>query len=375
MIRQHTPGPWTVREETTLTEAEDRLFDSAPLRNFAHHSRYGTDATQLFFAKIYEGNDLVGLAPVTKIVKRDSRMLLREPRNRVLSAILGPFAYKTTYLVDTTMLAFQYRTPFFVRPGADLDAVRRTIADYLKARRDVDNVWISEPEAEAAWLRRERFDCFPVLPMVQVHLSGFATMDEFLKSLSKNRRNSARDAARAFERAGATVEVLHSPFPPDALKGMCNCLVGSYQRGWLHVPYGDVLNNPQAFAEQPQMALVGRIGERIIAFASFITDKDEFLQCHGGLDYELALEARAYQHLLQTAVGHAFDGGFHRACFGPLNNETKRRVGVQHMPVTAGLWTRQVIFRPVVRRLVIPKFQVYYQPAGTTNGTSGNGQH
>jgi hypothetical protein len=348
-----------VRDAQRISDREHQLLGETTLRYFEHYAAFSTPKTELFFVKVFRGDELLGVAPVIKTIGFNSLHALRSPARRWLTLLMGPLAKVTTYTVDASLLAFPYRTPFFCTDDAHLPAVRRAVSDHLKSKQDGDSVFISEPLAETAWTLEEGFDPFLTLPMAHTVVEGCRTPDDYLAGLSKKRRKNVRQARREFEQAGAVIETHEWPFEGELLDGMLHCLRQSALRTTIDVPWVDVGNNEQAFAELPQTALVVRAEGKIAAYMTFIVCGDQLLQTHGGLDYETSLEIKAYHNLMTAAAELAISRGLSRVSFGPLNNETKRRGAGELLPVAANVWTRNPLLRPLARGVLIPNFQVY----------------
>jgi predicted N-acyltransferase len=293
--------------------------------------------------------------------------MLRRPLRRWLGPLLGPLARKTSLLVDASFLAYDDRSPFFIAPGADRTAVKRTISTFLKSQRKVDSVWIAEPPDEAAWAAGEGYAQFHTLPMVHVDVAGCASLEAYAAQLDKKRRRNFRHERAAFAAAGATIETHAGPLAANRalLEQLLACLAASADHSQFTVPYNDVLTDPAAFAEQPQTALVARVDGRAVGFMSFLQDGDRLLQCHGGLDYARSHEVLAYHNLIYAAIDEAIRRGCRLLSMGPLNNETKRRAGSALKPIVASLWIRNPVDRLLAKKFFIKNFEVYQGPAGS----------
>jgi predicted N-acyltransferase len=280
--------------------------------------------------------------------------------------ILGPFARKTTLLVDTAFMAYDDRSPFLTVDGVDRTEVKRAIAGFLKAQRKVDSVWMSEPPEEAAWAAREGFCQFQTLPMVHVELPGGGSLEEYAAALSKKRRRNFRHEREAFAAAGATIETHRGPLESHGalVDELLACLRASAEHSQFTVPYNDVLTDPRAFAAQRQTALVARVGGRVVGFMSFVEDGERLMQCHGGLDYERSHEVQAYHNHIYAGIEYALARGCRMMSMGPLNNETKRRAGSTLKPIVASLWNKNPIDAFVARKLFVKNFEVYRGEVG-----------
>jgi hypothetical protein len=363
-----------VTDKTLMPEEVASVGGAETAANFSFFVPFSSDATELFWVKAFQGERLAGAAPVVKLRKRKATDMLRRPLRRWLGPIIGPLAKKTTLLVDTAFLAYDDRSPFLTTAGVDRDEVKRAVSAFLKSQRKVDTVWISEPPGEATWAAREGYAQFHTLPMVHVHFDGCTSLEDYAAKLSKKRRRNFRHERETFAKAGATIETHEGPLSarPQLLDALLNCLQASADHSQFTVPYNDVLTDPRAFSQQPQTALVARVGAQIVGFMSFLEDGPRLMQCHGGLDYSRSHDVLAYHNLIHAAIEHGIRRGCRMMSMGPLNNETKRRAGGELKPIVASLWNRNPVDALVARKLFVNNFEVYRGELGaevpTTDG-------
>jgi hypothetical protein len=366
MVAAETPLHFEVSVGDLTPDEATRLGDGATLENFSFYARYSSEATELFWVKAFASGTLAAAAPVVRLKKRKTTDLLSRSLRRWVGPILGPFARKTTLLVDTAFLAYDDRSPFFSVADVDRSAVKRAIARFLKSQRKVDSVWIAEPPEEAAWAAREGFCQFQTLPMVHVELPAGGTLEDYAATLSKKRRRNFRHERDAFAAAGATIETHRGPLENHRplVDELLACLGASADHSQFTVPYNDVLIDPRAFAAQRQTALVARVGGKVVGFMSFLEDGDRLMQCHGGLDYERSHDVQAYHNLIYAGIEYALARGCRVMSMGPLNNETKRRAGSTLKPIVASLWNKNPIDSFVARKLFVKNFEVYRGEVG-----------
>jgi hypothetical protein len=366
------PG-WTVVEATTLAEGEREALQQPTLDNLVHYARFPTATTQVFMVKVYRGGDLVGLSPVIRLVKHRATDLLRPDARRWMAPILGAFSRMTTYMVDTAFLAYPWISPYLCPDSEDLPAVRDAVVAHLKGKSDADTVILTEPRSDPAWARRNGFDVISVLPFVQVDLSGASTMDAYVAGLGKKRRKNLRVARSAFEKGGGRIELHEPPLAPGLLDSLHECIRRSATYNDLCVPYVDLYNDPRAFRDQSQHALVARVDGRVCGFFGFLPGAGALHHCHGGFDHERSEEVMAYPNLINAAIEHGIARRVRWLTLGPLNNETKRRAGTHLMPMMSGLWCRGALSRLVTRKLLLERLQVYRGPPDASEeGPAGN---
>ena len=347
-----------VRRERELTAEERERFASPALEHHALHARHSTERTQSFLAKVYRGGRLLGLAPVIRLVRFRATLLLAPQARRWLDPWMGPFARKTTYLVDTSFMGFQYVPPFFALDPADFESVRGAVVAHLRAAKDAATLMVFEPHGDPSWSRALGAGHFRSLPYVHADLSGCATTDDYLARLDQKRRKNWRSDRRVFEREGGSFEVHEPPLTPELVQTLRGCLMRSAEKNAeLTVPYQDLMLHPGAFAEARQSAVVARVDGQVAGFFAGFRNGDVFQQCHGGFDYTHAHRLKAYPNLINASIEHAISLGCRELTMGPLNNEAKRRAG-RLMPMMASWWSRSALDRFLMRRLLLERMQV-----------------
>jgi len=359
LTRVTTATELSVTEEASWTPEEAARFEDPLLDNVAKFLPHSTGRTRLDLAKVRRGEELVGVAPLLRLVRYRGTRLLEPGTRRWLDPCFGPFARKTTCLVDTSFLAFRYSEPFFAHRAEDRGAVRGAVVRHLKACRDVDQVMISEPATDGGWAREHGFLPFLQLPLVSVELEGVASFDDYLAGLSQQRRRNLRKERQLFRESGGRFELLEPPHPPRLTRELHRCLLASSEHNAeLEIPFEDLMNNEEAFRSQEQWVITARVGEALAGFFAFIPRGDVLHQCHGGLDYVHSLAVKAYPNLIHAATEHAIERGCRRLTLGPLNNEAKRRAG-SLQPVMASFWCRDAASRFLMKRFLLRRFQIY----------------
>jgi hypothetical protein len=363
LFRKKPPlSQYRVTLDVNLT-AEERaaVGAGAAVASCVLYFPFSTPDTELFWVKAYDGDRLVSLACVVKLRKRKATDMLRAPVRKWLGPVLGPLAKKTTLLLDTAFMAYDARSPFFTAEGVDRVAVKRSISNFLKAQKKVDTIWISEPPEEAEWAASEKYHQFHTLPMVQVGVTGCATLDDYLATLNRNRRRNFRRERELFTKAGGMVQEYRGVIGdnPELHKQVMACLGSSGAHTQFNVPYNDVLTHPDAIAKQWQIVLTAHVDGKVVGFMSLLIDGNRLMQCHGGLDYQRSHEVKAYHNLISAAIELTIREGLDMLTLGPMTNETKRRAGGEFRPIVSSLWNRLPGDAFVAKKLFSKNFEVY----------------
>jgi hypothetical protein len=364
-----------VEADATLTAEERAQTGGGPaVEACGRYFPFSTPDTELFWAKAYDGMSLAAVAPVVRLRKRKGTELLRQPLRKWLGLLIGPLSKKTTLLVDTAFMAYDARSPFLTAPGVDRPAVKRAMSAFLKSQKKVDTIWISEPPDEAEWASTERYAQFHTLPMVQVPLNGVSSLDEYLATLSRNRRRNFRRERDLFAKACATIQIWRGRIGdnPKLLDQILACLDASAAHSQFTVPYNDVLTARQAIAALDQIVLTAHLGDKVVGFMSCLEDGGRLMQCHGGLNYAESHEIKAYHNLISRAIELAIESGASVLTLGPNTNETKRRAGGRLRPIVSSLWNRLPGDRLVASKLFIKNFEVYRGELGSSTDDEGD---
>jgi hypothetical protein len=355
-------SPYRLVTDVNLS-AEERATVGAgeAAASCALYFEYSTPDTELFWVKAYDGARLLGLACVVKLRKRKATDMLRAPVRKWLGPVLGPLAKKTTLLLDTAFMAYDARSPFFTAEGVDRAQVKRAISSFLKAQKKVDTIWISEPADEAAWAASEKYHQFHTLPMVQVVVSGCATLDDYLATLNRNRRRNFKRERELFAKAGGIIQQYRGVIGdnPALHEQIMACLGSSGAHTQFNVPYNDVLTHPGAIARQRQIVLTAHLEGKVVGFMSLLIDGNRLMQCHGGLDYERSHDVKAYHNLISAAIELTLREGLDRLTLGPMTNETKRRAGGVFRPIVSSLWNRLPGDAFFAKKVFAKNFEVY----------------
>ena len=364
-----TSTRYRVVAEGSLTPAENAAVGGGALaENFSIYPPHSTEATEVFWAKVYEGTDLVGIVPVVKLTRRKATDMLRKPLRKWLGPIIGPLAKKTTLLVDTAFMAYDDRSPFITAPGVDRQAFKLAVSDFLKSQKKVDTVWITEPVADADWAGSQGYAQFHSLPMTHLVLEGCANLDAYLKTLSRNRRRNFKRERDTFTSAGAVIKQHAAPLDadPQVMDGILACSGSSAVNSQFTVPYNDVLASPASFrAQRNTMGFTAELDGKIIGFMSLLLDGKRLMQCHGGLDHQKSHEVLAYHNLIAAAIEYGLAQGCELVSLGPMTNETKRRAGGQLRPMVSSLWNKLPGDRLFAKLLFIKNFEVYRGELGS----------
>lgn len=345
------------QQETTALCISDPL-----LRNFEHFAGHSTRHVQLSFVAVSDAERVVAVVPTVKFVRQPFHKLIKNSPARIAARMLGPLGWKTSLLIDTSFLAYDYGSPFrFFADDCDRRAIARCAMDYCMKMSGIDSVMIAEPTSESYFHDHPSFDSFAMVPMSHVELSTVDSWIDYLSKLSKKRRRNCLAAQRQMSEHGVEIGI-QEELSSGVGEQVYQCLHASAERSAIHNPYQAVATNELAFLSQSQEFAVASQGERVVGFASFIQDGSCLLQTHGGLDYDVSTKAKAYHNLMYALIREAITRGCDMVSFGPLNNETKRRIGTDLRPLVASLWNRKKLDRLLARKVFLPNFQVYHGP-------------
>lgn len=357
-------GGVEVTEEREWSTTDSSLFDDPLLDYFAGYMRCSTARTLLSFAKVHLSGELIGVAPLVRLVRYRMTRFLKDGSRRWVDPMLGPFARTTACLIDTSFMCYRYREPFFSLDPAHAATVREAVVKYLKTETGIDALFLSEPLRSADWHRAAGFTPFLQLPLVKTTVSGCRNLDDYLRQVGRKRRKNLLADRRVFEKSGAVLDTYGPPLDKQLVGALHRLLIQSaeHNRASLEIPFDDVMNSATAFEMiQRHWVIVARVSGRIAGFFSFVPTDRVMHQCHGGLDYQLSSPIKAYPSLLFAAVQYAIENDFSEVTFGPLNNEAKRRAGTL-APLMSACWFRNPLYGFAMKRMLLRQLQNYTGP-------------
>ncbi len=201
-------------------------------------------------------------------------------------------------------------------------------------------------------LRGAGFARVPSLPACTLDLSGLATFDDYLVTLSKSRRSDLRRKFKKADAAGLSFRVLADPGPH--LGDLARLYHNVYERSSLRFEHLSEGFFGQLARDCPDRArffcwfLEGRPVAFNLGWLHGGTLRDLVI----GLDYAVALDLHLYFATWRDVIAWCLAGGVRRYWTAPLNYDPKLALHLRLVPLDLYARHRSGILNPLVRRLL-----------------------
>lgn len=333
------------------------------IANFFHFQSYSRADCRLRWATLRCNDVLIGAAPVVQLPRCPIPSLLNTFWRTRLNW-LSPFFKRNIILVDTSFLAYLPISPILGTDDLDAASARQRLCEFIWDELSPDSLTVTEPEQRAYLGVPQGWDQYTTLPIALIDLAKHSSFEDYVRSLSQKRRRNLRKEQQAFSAASGTIEHTEGPLSQDSdiLHELINCLKASESRARIVAPYNSVMIDQAAFASQRQTLFIARIGGKIVGFMSFLRDRDNWLQLHGGFDYQQSLTGYAYHNLIYHAIERAIDADVQGMLMGPLNNEAKRRASTKLLPMVNCVKQRSGFDRLLSRLWLYKRLGAYAGP-------------
>ena len=191
-------------------------------------------------------------------------------------------------------------------------------------------------------------------PDMVLHLNtDWQSFEDYLGSLTKKYRKSARTAVKSVQTAGITVEPTTSV--DDRLSQQVYRLYQAV-RSKASVRIGEV--SPDFFARLATelggdfAMIVARQGDKVVGFVTVIRDGSTAIGYYIGIDYEANADAPIYHRLLFAVIEQAIRWRCERISFGRTALDAKARLGCVPEPMFVWIRHRVPVLNVFVRQLL-----------------------
>ncbi len=320
--------------------------------------------------RAYAGEELAGLAFVIRC-RAYGRAVFDTPVFRAPIDLVGLPSF---IWIRAGMCAEAAANPGFVARGHDQRAVLAAMLRHLKST-SCGVVVIDTPEN--AWLH-EGGQVYPYVADGVLDLGGFGSVEEFVASHGNVDRK-----LKEYARKGGCMEVTRGRVPEVMLSRFQACMESTVNRSIVYSPFQGLF--PGIVAEtcridRPEMIhFVTRLKGEVMGYHTFVRAGQGLRMVHGAFDRTLPTTHHAYESLIVRVAEYAIEHGLTRAHFGPVMNETKRRMMNVSHPCALYFHTQyalvQLLFPPIFRRTKMQSAALLAFCGAETSCSQGSSAH
>lgn len=267
--------------------------------------------------RAHAGDRLAGMAFVVRC-RAYGQAVFDSPVFRVPIDLAGLSSY---IWIRAGVCAEGVANPGFVVRGFDECRVIQSMIEHLRAT-SCGVVVVDSPACAPV---HQRAQDYPYVADGTLDLSQYADAGEYIASHA-----NLKHKMKEFARKGGTVEVLTGSVPESLRGRFLACMQSTVDRSLVYSPFQGLFPGIVAQTsaiELPAMVhVVARLHGTIAGYHSFVESGEGLRMIHGAFDRTMSSTHHAYENLIVEAAGYAYGRGLRRIHFGPIMNETKRRM-------------------------------------------------
>jgi hypothetical protein len=188
---------------------------------------------------------------------------------------------------------------------------------------------------------------FPYVREGAVKVSQYHDISEYLGEHGKLKRK-----IRIFAKKGGTIEVLKGPLDLQTRQDLGRCVRATMQSSFVRTPFQDLfpamIDRSCTVGSERLVTIIARLGGDFIGYHSFLRTGKSLRMLHGAFDRSRDSLFHAYENIITAASEHALKEGLEAVHFGPVMNETKRRMMNSSTETAIFFTSRNALVRAVL---------------------------
>lgn len=201
----------------------------------------------------------------------------------------------------------------------------------------------------------------PYSDLGNIELSGYSGIQDYLSEHGNLKRK-----LRKYDREGGRVEILKGSLNAEAQSMVKHCILASSRRSIFSLPYQDIypemcrksteIDHPRFFH------FICRSDEHFFGYHSFVRFNTHLRCMHGAFNRDLPTTYHAYENMIYRVVEYAIENRLQSIYFGPVLNETKRRMMNQFIPTCLYTYSKYPgmlkVFAPLLKKARMSNKQI-----------------
>ena len=258
-----------------------------------------------------------------------SAAILLECRRYGPSLFRSPFLYKPLELCGPPVLIWLRvgfgpevaANPGFFAPDIDPHETTSQLIDYLS--RNCLALFIIDMHKNTSF--HKQANVFPYVDEGMVDISDMKVVQDYIDE----HRNIKRKI-KSFTNKGGTIEIHRGKLNIYTQQSLVKCCNTTMKMSFVYTPFQDafidVIKHTLSKNSTSFVHLIAKMNESILGYHSFVEAGSTLRMMHGAFNREMKTTYHSYENLIIAAVDHAIKQNFNKVFFGPIMNETKRRM-------------------------------------------------
>jgi hypothetical protein len=267
--------------------------------------------------RAFDGERIAGAAFVVRC-RHWARALFSHPILHVPTDLVGLSSF---IWIRVGFCAETLANPGFIADGHEEDAVVRTMLDGLcrNAYGVMVPDWASNAPLHAhGWT-------YPYVNDGVVDLAGMSDAQDYVLQHSNIKRK-----IKHFQNKGGCIDVLHGALDEELLGTVRHCVTETVKRSIIRSSFQDIFLDAlteTCLCDSDRMVhFVARMNGDVLGYHSFVRSGRGLRMLHGAFDRQRRTTHHSYENLIIATVDYGIRHGLDKVHFGPVLNETKRRM-------------------------------------------------
>lgn len=242
-------------------------------------------------------------------------------KNAVMAKLVDALRIPSYLWLRQGICADLMANPGFVANGYDHDEVICGIMEYLKKK--ASSLFITDLASEERFHKNAKI--FPYTKEGGVSVVGMSSSADYVAQHANIKRK-----IKAFVNKGGTVDMVCGPPDSETCDRLLHCVRATMDASFIHTPFQELF--PTLIEESCRIQsdrivyAVPRMKGEIIGYHAFVRTGRGLRLLHGAFDRTRKTTHHAYENIMIEAAGFAIQEGLDEVHFGPIMNETKRRM-------------------------------------------------
>jgi hypothetical protein len=233
--------------------------------------------------------------------------------------------------------------PGFYASDVDTDLIAGKMIDYM-----ADNslsFFVTDVQANSS--HHKNALVFPYVDEGMVDVSGMNSVQDYIQE-----HRNLKKKIRSFRNKGGNLETVRGSVKEKERQTLINCCNATMRKSFVSTPFQDafpdVIDETLRCDSSAFIHMISRMNGEITGYHSFIMAGSSLRMMHGAFNRDMGSTYHAYENLILASLEFAIDQKLNRVYFGPIMNETKRRMMQISEPCATYFYSKNPVFRRIL---------------------------
>jgi len=348
------------KKEISLTEEEKEVFTAHLIQEELSHNIWdifeewverSTSKVKFFYLKVYQGDELIGLALFLRIKPFDLRTSYSRLRKNAfvkkIISVISILSSNCVYISFRNLITSNITRPFFYREPEMEDIIMKAILVFLKEEKEADMVTIVDTSANHIHYQKAGFDIYPSSSEASFDATKYTDISEYLNKHRNLKKNLKR------KKCVTTTDILPGPISKNNQKQIKECLYCSIEKSRVNTPsqqfFEDNIFETDVYNSDKYIHIFIRVDSRIVGFHTFQVSGSNMGGVLGGFNRDYSRKSFAYERVIVASLDYAIKNKIKNVQYSLVDNYTKLRLVDSLEPCGLYFYSRNPVNRKVFK--------------------------